>query len=275
MNGLCKLCRLERNLRKSHYIPKSVYKAIKRANSSSEHSLVRVNRLRQEIFSSDRQVKKPLLCNGCENKFSRNGETIVVGSCYKGEGQFKLRTQLDGLTPSYIDSRSRTKHYHGEEVSKSVRTSAYAYFALSMVWRGSVGNWGEPYSALNNTLSVKDSELLRQYLCCQTELPKNIMVHVYVDCDFPSQAAISAPPTVGKTYMNQEPVQIYTIMIPGILISVMIGDAIKKIMGSHPPYDRVIFQEWNFTRSQQYRDVVSITQSCQPTGKFATQIGAS
>ena len=270
MNGLCKLCKLKRNLQKSHYIPKGVYKAIRRANSSSDYSLVRVNRLRREISSSNRQMRKHLLCKSCESKFSKNGETIAVGSCYKNKGQFKLRTQLNGLTPSYVDRRSKTKHYYGEKVSKSVRASAYAYFAASMVWRGSVGDWRESHSALNNTLSAKDSELLRQYLYHQTELPKNITVHVYVDFDSPSQATMSAPPTVGKMHMNREDVQVYTVMIPGILISVMIGDEIEAIAGSHPSYDRVIFQEWSFTNSQQYRDAVSITQSCQPRGKLAT-----
>lgn len=273
MNELCKLCKSKRKLQKSHYIPKGVYKAIRRANSSSDHSLVQVNRLRQEIFSSDRQLRRCLLCKDCENKFSKNGETIAVGGCYKGEGQFKLRTQLDGLTPSYVDRRSKAKRYHGEKVSQSVRSSAYAYFAASMVWRGSVGNWSEPYSELNNTLSEKDSELIRQYLYHQTELPDNITVHVYVDYDSPSQATMSMPPTVGKMRMNGKTVQIYTIMIPGILISVMIGDEIKKIAGSHPSHDRVVFREWSFTHSQHYRDVASLTQSCQPKGNLATQIG--
>ena len=179
MKGICKLCRCEAELRRSHYLPRSLYKTVAYSNSSPNESLIHVNRPRKETFSSDRQQKEYLLCANCEQLFSKKGETTVVGSCYKNEGQFTLRSQLENIAPSFTSPDGENR-YHGQELDSLINSQDYMYFALSVVWRGSVGKWSESYNALSGALGDKYSEAFRRYLLNPTHPPEKTAVVAYV-----------------------------------------------------------------------------------------------
>ncbi len=274
MNGICELCKGEAKLRKSHYLPKSLYKAVANTNSPSSESLVHVNRPRKETFSSDRQQKNYLLCADCEQLFSSKGETVVVGGCYKSEEQFNLRSQLENIDPSFTSSDGKN-HYYGKELSSLVSSQDYIYFALSVVWRGSVGRWGESYNALSGALGDKYSELFRQYLLNPTHLPEKTAVIAYVDFDSPSQMGMFASPTTSGKRTSVAGSRVYEVMIPGIFFSVMVGGDIEKMLRSSLIFDRIMFNEWSFTSSPQYKDLVAITQTSSLRGKLADQLPTS
>ena len=271
MNGICKLCRCEKKLQKSHYLPQSLYKAVANTNSSSSESLVHVNRPKKETFSSDRQQKKYLLCADCEQLFSKKGETAVAGGCYKNDGQFTLRSQLESIAPSFT-SPDGENHYYGKELDSLISSQDYIYFALSVVWRGSVGVWGESYNALSGALGDKYSELFRQYLLNPTHPPKKTAVIAYVDFDSPSQMGMFASPTTSGKRTSVAGSRVYEVMIPGIFFSIMVGGDIDKMLTSSSVPDRIMFNEWSFTESPQYRDIVTITQASSVRGKLADQL---
>lgn len=269
MQQVCALCRCEADLQKSHYLPSFIFQAITEADSAENTSVIHVDTPKQKTYSTDRQLKKPLLCSDCENLFSKYGETTVGGHCYKGEGQFELRSQLMDMTPNVLPDGKAL--YHGEEAISLLTAQNYVYFALSMVWRGSVGNWPPPYDGLKNALGDKYSELFRQYLLSPDKMPEKTAVIVRVDCDTPSQMSLSTSPvgSGGRTVVAGT--RVYNFMIPGIFFSVLVGGNIEKMLPSRAIGDRVIFKKWSFVNSPQRQDMVDTTQSSTLKGKLASQ----
>jgi hypothetical protein len=274
MTEICKLCRREAKLIKSHYIPKALYKAVAHTSSLSSESLVHVNRPKREVFSSDKQQKDYLLCTDCEQRFSKEGETVVVGGSYKSEDQFTLRSQLESMPPSSTSSNGNN-HYYGENLSSLTNFKKYIYFALSIVWRGSVGRWSESYNSLSGALGDKYSELFRQYLLNPTHLPEKTAVIINVDFDSPSKMGMFASPTASRKSTSVAGARVYTVMIPGIFFSIMVGGDVDKMLRSSLILDRVMFNEWSFTNSPQYRDIVAVTQASSVKGKLANQLSTS
>src|ERR1017187_127569 len=72
MFGTCKLCRRQGvELRESHYMPAALYpKNIKLEYLSPGGIRTRV---------ADNEIKTPLLCFNCEQRFSQRGESEVLG----------------------------------------------------------------------------------------------------------------------------------------------------------------------------------------------------
>ena len=86
----CGLCLQDRVLRKSHLIPKSLYKATKNAFPGSGNDVVLSSIENKSAVYTDSQVVAPFLCDTCETILSKNGERIVCGECYRGGSGFVL-----------------------------------------------------------------------------------------------------------------------------------------------------------------------------------------
>src|ERR1019366_9059715 len=69
--GICALCRNERELRNSHFLPQALYRYV-RANTGAVRSPIIIGS--DSARNTDRQFTKYLLCHECEQRFSRNGE---------------------------------------------------------------------------------------------------------------------------------------------------------------------------------------------------------
>ena len=73
----------------------------------------------------------------------------------------------------------------------------YVYFASSIIWRASAGDWGDEYGIYKGSLGLKYQEQIRCYLLCESEFPKNIYIVIYVDNGKEILPIISFP-TVSK-----------------------------------------------------------------------------
>jgi hypothetical protein len=125
--GDCGLCRTDGvELLDSHYVPRSLYKLIRDVRFQNPHPAIGggVSRI------SSHQASDYFLCADCEDRFSKRGETWVLGNCWRDEKTFKLRDALLASQP-YPGSTQDTKIYLGAHIP-GVDTDKLLYFGASI-----------------------------------------------------------------------------------------------------------------------------------------------
>ena len=214
--GICGLCNKDSILKDSHLMPKSIYKAIR--NSYSEGGVVVGKKFNNSIGYTDHQIKKHLLCDSCESRFSEYGENAVTPECYRREGKFKLLTKLDNLEP--------IKEIQDEQWFKPndyINSNHYLYFALSIIWRAAKGGkWGDGMD-YSKSLGNKYEHEIQRYLLGKSTPPPNVYVAVYVDSDIDIVPIMSFP-----TVKKMKGYHHHIFYIPGIKFSVIIGGHVPR-----------------------------------------------
>jgi len=180
----CKLCLRKKVLLDSHYLSAGLYRIARKRGGS----LVRTPEI---IVGSDRQIHEYLLCQDCEQLFSRNGEDYVLPLVKQSEVEFPLLTMMNRCTP-IAEGPHNGSVFSGSEVG--IDSGKLGYYALSMFWRGSVHVW----KTLNQqTTSVhlvpEDQEAIRRFLIGETGWPPGIIVQVTACTDLISQDNVLAP----------------------------------------------------------------------------------
>jgi hypothetical protein len=78
VNEICALCKKSAKLKDSHFMPKAVYRAISKGFPEHGQDIILITGSDKTAVYTDKQAKKHLLCEGCELKFSKNGEDKVI-----------------------------------------------------------------------------------------------------------------------------------------------------------------------------------------------------
>lgn len=168
---ICKLCLRERRLKKSHYIPKGIYRIVGQMPIGSKESPVIVDPQRGVSVASDRQMTCKLLCDECEQLFSSNGENYVIRNL-RNTNEFALLDDVmngdDVLRSTDLDRKC------------NIDCCKYLYFTLSIFWRGSVTRWSNESTSIFNNLGPYQ-EKIRGWLRAEIDFPSNIYVEVLVD----------------------------------------------------------------------------------------------
>ena len=128
-NGICRLDSLPSdNLQLSHYIPSAVYATPKNLEFAT----------RQGSGVVDEHMRTPLLCDKCEMLFNQNGESEVLRHiAAKSFKRFPLHERLRLALAR--EERYDISRFSGVDVG--IDMDKFAYFALSIVWRGAVHDW--------------------------------------------------------------------------------------------------------------------------------------
>lgn len=157
---ICALCRNEKELKKSHLIPKSAYKHIRDSKEEGGGSPMRIHLHSKEAFFTDIQVKNYLLCADCEQLFSKNGEGPVSKMWATHHG-FPLLEKFE----KGIETRSGPKFtlFNPEQIDKKVTDGLY-YFGASVLWRSNAWDWGVHPSIHKGTLGSRYELAFREYL---------------------------------------------------------------------------------------------------------------
>lgn len=171
-------------LQESHYMPAALYpKNIK---------LDYLSRGGVRTLVADNEIKAPLLCFECEQRFSRNGESEVLRHI-AGKIANKPSPLLAKLTPLTVKEEDATlKSYCGTEAG--LKMDMFAYFALSIAWR-STHSW--PVLGEEDTESLNlglYKEPVRQFLAEEIiEFPRDTAVTAIVCTDKVSREAWFLP----------------------------------------------------------------------------------
>ncbi|KAF0255786.1 hypothetical protein [Pseudomonas putida] len=151
--GLCALCGPDngevRVLRKSHFLPKAVYRYFNNFRAEGTKLLLRSEE-QKKIFSMRRQIFQSLLCDTCEGHMSSEGEDYYSKMVLKIDTENELpspvyRILINGLLPSW---NAPTKIYGpslilsvGSNLLPSIESQKLYHFAIGMFWKATFENW--------------------------------------------------------------------------------------------------------------------------------------
>ena len=91
-SGKCALCLEEHPLCDSHLLPKSMYRLLRAPNLKNPNPVHIVRS--GTAYATSKQISDYLLCNGCEQRFRREGEDWTMAQCYRDNHTFRLRETL-------------------------------------------------------------------------------------------------------------------------------------------------------------------------------------
>jgi hypothetical protein len=164
--GHCRLCLNEAELLDSHFIPKAAYRLI-RGDGKNPHPYVNDGR---KAIQTASQWRANLLCDQCEQRFSKNGEDAFFRYCYHGTGKFKLLDVLREQNP--MVENDRWAAYVVPEAENSL-VRQIGYMGLSVFWRSAVHTWRDRGGGTIPSISLGSlyQEQLRQYLLDSAPFP--------------------------------------------------------------------------------------------------------
>lgn len=172
--AICKLCKQDKELRDSHYIPAAVYAELRDETDTNPNPVMMDGTI---SLVTSRQITGYFLCGDCEQRFSKFGETWVLGNMWKRTSGFPLQDLLSSIEPVYAtDSFAQYKTNNIPEIDMD----ALVYFALSIFWRGSAIVWRSAGGPLFPGIDLGPfEEPVRRFLL-GGEFPKDIVVLVAV-----------------------------------------------------------------------------------------------
>jgi hypothetical protein len=244
--GTCKLCLREADLCSSHYLCRSLYR-LSRTNGDDPIVLSSLF-----IAQTGRQVQDDVFCRSCESLFADGGENYVMRLINR-ENEFRLLNMIRA---------TRRRRTEGEFTvypagDMNLETRALAYFALSVIWRGSVHQWPLNGARLALLDLGDHQELIRGFLLGHGPLPKNLCVKVSVATDWASQHCSLFP----RLSPDQEDAVAFTFMTRGIWFDVIIGNPLPSygydsccVRGVDKlifvgDFDRFVTWEYNYAKS--------------------------
>ena len=206
----CRLCLEEKELKRSHLLPKALYKLIGSGTDPAHPDTVQITF--EGSKKSSEQVWRHLLCSGCEKCLNENGESWVLRNCYRGRGRFRLRTELKTRPNLSLGSEFATYAASAIEITK------LAHFCLGVVWKASLCDWpcrGKKYQQIE---LGPYQERIRTYLNAKAGVPENVDVDVMLSELNPPALVMSLP-----WHDRVHAVHCYTFQIPGITFFTMVG----------------------------------------------------
>jgi hypothetical protein len=221
--GECALCLKQVELCRSHLLPKALYRFVRGSEGepgSSDPVLIAGG----TAVHSSRQFAGHLLCNFCEQLFSSRGEKPTIRVCYRGNGSFPL---LDAVLrcPVRHSNPQRTIY---DVVELGDLRGQLVYFALSVLWRWSVGHhlWRES-SLAPHRLGPYESRL-RPYLLGLANVPDGILVLAEAVEPVEDLRWLAGPSGPRKGSPRK-----YDFWIPGIRFVIQVGGQPQNVLGEH------------------------------------------
>lgn len=261
----CRLCTKNRELRRSHYIPKSLYKLVLESQQPKDRAAVLVDFHTNVSVRSNRQATRKALCQECERRFAMR-ESYVIKQCYRGGGRFALRDSL-AVIKGRLDKRGRQfwlpEHYGG-----AIDTRSLGYFAVSILWRGSSIRWQRKPDRFYGALGPYE-EVFRKFLLDPgtATLPAKSFLHVKIDFDVESSTFVMWPITTGRfrlPILGSVKSRTHTFMIPGMLFTLSVGgDVVDNASIPKPP---IMISSWSFTKSRDFDEMARQIRRTRPTG---------
>jgi len=200
VHGICKLCRKQKLLCKSHYFGRAVH------NLCTENGQDAVMMTPKVIMATQRQLWAHLLCKDCEGRLNKFGETAALKLLDTGSG-FRLLKWMELALELKIESN--TVSFSGSAMG--VDTNALAHFGLGILWKGGVHQWSTVEGQTTSVELGPFQESIRTYLLGETGFPEGVYVLVGACEDKGSRGMVFAPSLV-----NGSRNRMFSILVRGI-----------------------------------------------------------
>ena len=263
-SGICGLCQESKTLKKSHLIPKALYKKLRSAFDGDD--LVLNQEHDKSSIYSDFQVTANFLCVDCELRFSSQGENQVIPDCHSGVGQFPL---LKRVNDSKEFASIKGERWINPLKNNFINVEQYLYFAASIFWRASA--WPVSKNSNQKSLGNQYQEEFRNYLLGLQAFPKNAYLAVYVDTDQDITPTVSFPTSSKKLGYHH-----HIFYIPGIKFSLIVGHNAGEIINlSKLENTKVFFISYSFKNHPDYNFMTGkLISEFIPKGRLANEIKA-
>lgn len=159
--GKCELCEKTKLLQKSHFLPKSIYKAMGRAARKGTNLIIRDNN--GDAYPIAQQITRHFLCSTCEDLLNKGGEEYFVEAGVHpkkltlseimeiGKATGNQFTEDDFGPPEVFQElvKSVRNIYQQDKDGLKLKASFFSnidsqklyYFAISMIWKGGHDVW--------------------------------------------------------------------------------------------------------------------------------------
>jgi hypothetical protein len=166
-------------------------------------------------------LKDHLLCFDCEQRFEQNGETEVLKWLAPKTRDYSLNEKLRLALPR--EAHPEISLFSAYELG--LDAAKFAYFALSIVWRGAVHRWTLLDGTLTKLLELgAHEETIRQFLVGESTFPHQIVFVVVIVCsDSESRSLWTLP---GQDEMDG--CENYRFLARGVLFRVLVGSDIPE-----------------------------------------------
>ena len=256
--GKCRLCGREGELKESHLLPRSTYVLLqRRAGVKNPRPLFISDTFAGQIQS---QFKDYLLCTSCEQRFSDNGETWLMGNCYRDDKHFFIREKIL-QTPPVFELEDPAITIYSATLAPEIQSDKIIYFALSVFWRAAVHDWYIPEHAEPVRIDLGPFEpRIRGFLLGEVAFPDCVALGVRVASPLVYTGGVMLP-----TWSRQDGWRAHKFMIPGVEFTLHVGSKIpaavmkvsfgtssgRHIMVSQEVDERAFeFANWKFARAQ-------------------------
>jgi hypothetical protein len=228
---LCKLCREDRQLRESHFLPAAVYAQLRENSQQNPNPVLMTSRI---SLTTSRQITGRVLCAECEERFSRLGETWVLANMARLEG-FPIQEALAATKP--IAANENFAYYSTAGIL-AINMDALAYFALSMFWRASAHTWRNVSGLMEGIELGPYEEAIRHFLLGD-RFPADTVILVSI---WPTKDVLPAAYTPRR---GRAPgYHCCNFLIPGLEFKLLTGRAIPEVLRAACSYasaDRFVF----------------------------------
>ena len=255
MIDYCALCGLKKELQNSHFMPKFLYRELKKPFPANYGGVLLVDD--DKAFYVGKEIKKYLLCADCEHKFSQNGEDSVAREIMT-QNNFPLLEKLRPLKEKYLIEPC----FHVKELQPIplINCNAFFYFALSIIWRATITDWSFGDTSVTGKIRSQDQANIALFLrsSCNSVV-SNIAVHVSACNDNPP--AFFTPPNFTE---NPDNSYAYKFFIQGIRFVVLMGTTVHN--------EQIIFSEYPFYKTSDAKTVFDFSKNSVPKGRLLKEI---
>ena len=217
--GVCRLCGLTRPLRCSHLLPAALYRLVREPSARNPNPIVISEKRR---LQTSHQYRTRLLCELCERRFDRGGESWVLARCYRGKNKFRLRDALARMPP--IHKKDGTSLIAGNAVPEIV-VPKLLYFAVSVFWRAAAHTWEGPTGEAHIELG-KYQEGFRQFLLGKADFPEQAVMHVSVSTAKDPLSIVGGP----QSGIEPGRYHVHHLFIPGVSFRLFVGKLVPAVM---------------------------------------------
>jgi hypothetical protein len=146
------------------------------------------------IKATPKQLWAHLLCAGCERLLNDRGEKAVQ-ALFNGATSLPLLDRMNLSLP--LNAAPTVVTYSGS--SMGVDTDPLAFYALSILWKGSVHKWTTLKGQKSSVDLGKYQEPIRRYLIGDAGFPDGVYVIATACTDIGSQGMTFAPSLVAES----------------------------------------------------------------------------
>jgi len=184
--GTCALCRLEKDLVKSHFLPAGSYKPLHAERLIVNEPMVIT---RKRVIQTSRHITAHAFCADCEDVFDKGGEAWVLDKLATLTA-FPLRDMVLAAPPVVDDPNIKGVYCDSILV---FQTEQLVHLAMGIFWKATARSWNVIDGPLPQLELGPYKEPIRQFVLGAIPFPQNIQLIAFLDSGTPPFVATTSP----------------------------------------------------------------------------------